>query len=120
MLLEIGLLKKDNKGRYHQSSKVITGESAPPVAINKLKKEFLFKAIDSEEKFKKPHKYSSSVTLSMSMKNYEKAKRMIDELRRQILIMAMDDPKVDKVFQANFQVFPLTRQLDNPKEADND
>jgi uncharacterized protein (TIGR02147 family) len=120
ILLEIGLLKKDNKGTYRQSSKVITGESAPPVAINKLKKEFLFKAVDSEEKFKKPHKYSSSVTLSMSMKNYNKAKKMIDELRRQILIMAMDDSKVDKVFQANFQMFPLTKLLKNPKEAKND
>ena len=120
MLLEIGLLKMDNKGRYHQSSKVITGESAPPVAINKLKKEFLFKAIDSEEKFKKPHKYSSSVTLSMSMKNYKKAKKMIDELRRQLLVLAMDDPKVDKVFQANFQMFPLTQHLDDAKEAGDD
>lgn len=120
MLLEIGLLNKDTSGMYHQRSKVITGESAPSVAINKLKKEFLFKAIDSEEKFKKPHKYSSSVTLSMSMENYNKAKKMIDELRRQILIMAMDDPKVEKVFQANFQMFPLTKYLDNQKEADNE
>lgn len=119
-LIEIGLLKKDDKGNYHQSSKVITGESAPPVAINKLKKEFLFKAVDSEEKFKKPHKYSSSTTLSMSMKSYEKAKKMIDELRRQILVMAMDDSKVEKVFQANFQMFPLTKQLENPREVDNE
>ena len=119
-LLEIGLLAKDDKGKYHQSSKVITGESAPPVAINKLKKEFLFKAIDSEEKFKKPQKYSSSATLSMSVKSYEKAKKMIDELRRQILVMAMDDPKVEKVFQANFQMFPLTKLLENPKEAGNE
>ena len=119
-LIEIGLLKKDDKGNYHQSSKVITGESAPPVAINKLKKEFLFKAVDSEEKFKKPHKYSSSATLSMSMKSYEKAKKMIDELRRQILVMAMDDSKVEKVFQANFQMFPLTKQLENPREVDDE
>ncbi len=112
-LITIGLLKRNPDGTYQQSSKVITGDDAPPVALKKLKKDFMLKAVDSEEKFDRPYKYSSSVTLSMSMESFEKAKKLIDSVRRELLVMAMDDPKVEKVFQANFQMFPLSEQFES-------
>ena len=107
-LIDAGLLINNEDGTLRQNSPVVSAENAPAVIVNKLKKDFLLKAIEAEETFRKPAKYSSSATLSMSMRNFEKAKGMIDELRHQLLTMAMDDHEVEKVFQVNFQLFPLS------------
>ena len=107
-LIDAGLLIRNEDGTLRQNSRVVSAGNAPAVIVNKLKKDFLLRAIDAEEKFRKPAKYSSSATLSMSMRNFEKAKGMIDTLRQQLLAMAMDDPEVEKVFQVNFQLFPLS------------
>ena len=117
-LLEVGLLIKDETGRYRQSSAIISAEAAPPVIVNKLKKEFLVKALESEENFSKPDRYSSSATISMSLRNYDRAKNMVDDVRKEILAMAAGDTNVEKVFQANFQIFPLTQKLNSQGSAE--
>jgi uncharacterized protein (TIGR02147 family) len=71
----------------------------------------MLKAIEAEEKFRKPAKYSSSATISMSMQSFNKAKGMIDELRQHLLTMALNDSDVDQVFQVNFQIFPLSEPI---------
>ena len=107
-LVDAHLLIYNEDGTLRQNSRVVSAEGAPAVVVNKLKKEFMLKGIEAEEKFRKPAKYSSSATLSMSMRNFEKAKVMIDEVRQQLLAMAMNDDEVDQVFQVNFQMFPLS------------
>jgi len=107
-LIEAGLLIKNDDGTLYQNSPVLSAKAAPAYIVNKLKKEFIFKALDAEEKFRKPAKYSSSATISMSMPSFEKAKVMIDELRQALLTMAVNDREVDQVFQVNFQMFPLS------------
>lgn len=108
VLVDAGLLLYNEDGTLRQNSPVVSAEGAPAVVVNKLKKDFMLKAIEAEEKFRKPAKYSSSATLSISMRNFEKAKAMIDELRQQLLTMAMNDREVEQVFQVNFQMFPLS------------
>jgi uncharacterized protein (TIGR02147 family) len=110
-LVDAGLLIYNEDGTLRQNAQVVSAENAPAVIVNKQKKDFMLKAFEAEEKFRKPVKYSSSATLAMSRRNFEKAKTMIDELRQQLLTMAMDDNEVDKVFQVNFQLFPLSGQV---------
>jgi uncharacterized protein (TIGR02147 family) len=107
-LINTGLLIQNEDGTLRQNSCVISAQAAPAVIVNKLKKDFMLKAFEAEEKFKKPDKYSSSATLSMSMQSFEKAKIMIDDIRQMLLTMAMNDSEVDQVFQVNFQMFPLS------------
>jgi uncharacterized protein (TIGR02147 family) len=107
-LVGAGLLIYNEDGTLRQNAPVVSAENAPAVIVNKQKKDFMLKAFEAEEKFRKPAKYSSSATLSMSVRNFKKAKAMIDALRQQLLTMAMDDNEVDKVFQVNFQLFPLS------------
>jgi|WetSurMetagenome_2_1015567.scaffolds.fasta_scaffold31750_3 uncharacterized protein (TIGR02147 family) len=115
-LVDAGLLIKETDGTFRQNSPVVSAENAPPVVVNNLKKEFLLKALESEEKFKKPAKYSSSATLSMSRRSFEKAKIMIDDVRLALLTMAMNDVEVDRVFQVNFQLFPLSEPIKKSEE----
>jgi uncharacterized protein (TIGR02147 family) len=107
-LVETGLLIENTDGSLRQNSPLVTASDAPACIVNNLKKVFLLKALEAEERFKKPAKYSSSATLSMSKKSFEKAKSMIDEVRQELLTMAMNDKEVEQVFQVNFQMFPLS------------
>jgi uncharacterized protein (TIGR02147 family) len=110
-LVEAGLLIYNEDGTFRQNSPVVSADGAPAVIVNKLKKDFMLKALEAEEKFRKPAKYSSSATISMSTQTFNKAKGMIDELRQQLLAMAMNDNEVDQVFQVNFQMFPLSEPI---------
>jgi uncharacterized protein (TIGR02147 family) len=110
-LVTAGLLIHDEHGALRQNSRVISADDAPAAIVNKLKKDFMLKALDAEETFRKPAKYSSSATISMSMHSFDKAKTMIDELRQRLLTMALADNDVDRVFQVNFQMFPLSESI---------
>lgn len=110
-LVKAGLLIYNEDGTLRQNSPVVSADDAPAVIVNKLKKDFMLKALEAEEKFRKPAKYSSSATISMSMQSFNKAKGMIDELRQQLLTMALNDSDVDQVFQVNFQIFPLSEPI---------
>jgi uncharacterized protein (TIGR02147 family) len=110
-LVKAGLLIYNEDGTLRQNSPVVSADDAPAVIVNKLKKDFMLKAIEAEEKFRKPAKYSSSATISMSMQSFNKAKGMIDELRQHLLTMALNDSDVDQVFQVNFQIFPLSEPI---------
>jgi uncharacterized protein (TIGR02147 family) len=110
-LIQAGLLLYNEDGTLHQNSPVVSADDAPAVIVNKLKKDFMLKALEAEEKFRKPAKYSSSATISMSIATFNKAKGMIDDLRQQLLTMALNDNEVDQVFQVNFQMFPLSEPI---------
>jgi uncharacterized protein (TIGR02147 family) len=118
-LIDVGLLIKNDYGTLRQNFPVVSAQAAPAFVVNKLKKDFLFKALEAEEKFRKPAKYSSSATLSMSMRSFEKAKVMIDDVRQALLTMAMNDMEVDQVFQVNFQMFPLSGPIKKSLEVKN-
>ena len=114
-LIDAGLLLNNEDGTLRQNSSIVSAQTAPAVIVNKLKKDFMFKALEAEERYKKPEKYSSSATLSMSLQSYEKAKIMIDELRQKLLTIATDDSEVERVFQVNFQMFPLSDYIKKSK-----
>jgi uncharacterized protein (TIGR02147 family) len=118
-LVQSGLLLYNENGTLCQNSPVVSADDAPAVIVNKLKKDFMLKALEAEEKFRKPAKYSSSATISMSMQTFNKAKGMIDELRQQLLTMALNDNEVDQVFQVNFQMFPLSEPIKKCTENKN-
>ena len=118
-LIDVGLLIKNDDGTLRQNSLVVSAQTAPAFVVNKLKKDFLFKALEAEERFRKPAKYSSSATLSMSMRSFEKAKVMIDEVRQSLLTMAMNDREVEQVFQVNFQMFPLSGPIKKSQGVNN-
>lgn len=56
-LIDVGLLIKNDDGTLRQNSPVISAQAAPAFVVNKLKKDFLFKALEAEEKFRRPAKY---------------------------------------------------------------
>jgi len=68
-----------------------------------------FIALDAS---KKEERNFSALTLSFSPEGFQKAGDAITELRKRLLLIAEQDREQDRVYQALFQMFPLTRTLE--------
>jgi uncharacterized protein (TIGR02147 family) len=53
----------------------------------------------------------SSVTLTLSEKNFQQVKGLVQKFRKELLTIANNDPEPEAVYQINFQLFPLTKIL---------
>ena len=47
----------------------------------------------------------------MSEATFREAAQLLDETRKRILVMALEDPAVDRIFDLNMQLFPLSQNL---------
>jgi uncharacterized protein (TIGR02147 family) len=115
LLLEIGLIEIREDGRYYQSAQVVTAEKIPGYVFKNSRREFIRKAIEASELIPKAERNISYSILAMSHKTFDEASKLIDEVRKKILVLAMEDEQVDGVFDLNIQLFPLTQFL-NPKQ----
>jgi uncharacterized protein (TIGR02147 family) len=114
-LLEIGMLELREDGLYYQPSQVVTAEKIPGYIFKNARRDFIRKAIEASEIIPKSERHISYSILAMSRKTFDEASKLIDEVRKKILVLAMEDEQVDGVFDLNIQMFPLTQFL-NPKE----
>jgi uncharacterized protein (TIGR02147 family) len=109
-LLQIGLLVK-NGNVFYQSSEAVTGEGVPGVVTRKTRKEYMLMAMTAAENLPANERHISGVTVAMSEEGYRQATEMIDEMRKKILENALDNPLVEKIYQFNFQAFPLSSKI---------
>jgi len=110
-LLKIGLLVRTADGRCRQSAETVTAESVPSAITRKTRKEFILKAIDALETLPVEKRHIAGTTVAMSAEAYQQALQKLDEVRKDILEAAMDEQKVDGVYQFNFQAFPLSGEV---------
>ena len=112
LLEHLDLIKKDENGVYSLSDVLIsTGYDAKTLAINNFQLATLDLAKESIDRFTKEERDISTLTLSFSKEIYETIHERLKGFRREILELVKNDPgRVDKVYQVNFQIFPLSRR----------
>lgn len=116
-LLKSGLLKIDTNGEPVIVNPLLSGEDIPAFVFNKIKKDYIFKAIESIGNFKPHERHICCTTVTMTQKQYDKITQLIDELRTEALSNASEASQEPvKVVQLNFQLYPLTEEL---KKTDN-
>jgi uncharacterized protein (TIGR02147 family) len=71
------------------------------------------KAIDALDSVEPKDREVSSVCVPVSEKTMHKIKSMIQEYRQQILNLANEDRDADRVYQLNFQFFPLSKKVED-------
>jgi uncharacterized protein (TIGR02147 family) len=110
LLEHLDLIKKDENGVYSLSDVLIsTGYDAKTVAINNFQLATLDLAKESIDRFRKEERDISTLTLSFSRELYETIHERLKGFRREILELVKNDPgRVDRVYQVNFQIFPLS------------
>jgi uncharacterized protein (TIGR02147 family) len=116
-LLEIKMLSQSDDGIYTQSSQVVTAEKIPSYVYKNSRKEFILKAIDASDNFVKSERHIAYSILAMSDSTFAEAKKLLNEVRKKILVLAMEDEQVDRIFSLNAQLFPLSHAL--PKNGNN-
>jgi uncharacterized protein (TIGR02147 family) len=109
LLEALGLIRKGMDGAYERTDAIISaGDEISKVLINAYQYQAMDLAKHALDNLPSGTRNFSTLTLSISAATYA---AMIEELRsfrRRLLEMAQKSENVDRVYQMNFHVFPLT------------
>ncbi len=109
ILLTLGLLKRDEKGRLSQTvEKITTSPEMGMLALINFHREMLRKASESLEKHWSSQRDISALTVSVSKKQYDKIRERLNQVRREIHAMTEEGDNKEVIYQINLQLFPLS------------
>ncbi len=112
LLLALGLLKRDSKGKLVQvDQNITTSREVESLAIRNYHRQMMEQAKLSLEKISREKRDISSLTIALSREKFLEAKRRIQEFRRELNVLLSGDKKADSVYQINFQIFNLSEVL---------
>jgi uncharacterized protein (TIGR02147 family) len=109
-LESIGMIQR-GVDTFIQTNQAVTARDVPSAVTRKTRKEFLLRAIEAMETLPVDQRHVSGVTVSMSEKTYREVMDRLDEMRREILEMAINDESSERVYQINVQAFPLSERM---------
>lgn len=119
-LVEINMLQKESDDTYIQPALVVTAERMPGYIFKNARREFYSRAVEASDQLSKNERHFAYSILAMSEKTFHEASQLLDEVRKRILVLAMEDEEVDKVYNLNTQFFPLTEKLSRSNDNDNE
>jgi uncharacterized protein (TIGR02147 family) len=110
-LLEgLGLIRRDAQGRWRPTSgNISTGSRFDSLNVANTHRANLELAVRALDVFPPDQKGFSTLTLPLTEEKIRKAKLAIKNLRMYLLALAENGKHADRVYQFNFNLFPLTR-----------
>lgn len=115
LLLELGLITCDEEGIYHRTNRSITtGADIVSLAVNHFQKENLRLAAEAIDRFPREKRDISTITMSIPEEGVGRIKDEIAQFRKRLIAIVEDYDTADRVYQVNFQSFPLTQ---TPKDT---
>lgn len=109
LLLELGLIKRMPSGRYCQTDKSLTtGDQVLSLAIAAFQKENLRLAAEAIDRHKRQQRDISTLTAGISESGFQQIREEIAAFRKRLAEIVEKDEPADRVYQINFQVFPLS------------
>jgi uncharacterized protein (TIGR02147 family) len=113
LLCKLGLLRKTGRnGRYEQTDRLVTtGDEVHSLAVHNFHLQNMALAAESIDTAPRNQRDISSVVLGLSPQGFETVKGEIQKFRKKLLEIAEREKGVCKVYHANFQIFPTTREL---------
>jgi uncharacterized protein (TIGR02147 family) len=118
LLLKLCLLRKMGKtGRYEQTDRLVTtGDEVHSLAVHNFHLQNMALAAESIDTVPRNQRDISCVVLGLSPQGFETVKEEIQKFRKKLLEIAEKENKVSKVYHANFQIFPTTRDVSNENQ----
>jgi len=118
LLERLGLVERDDDGRYHQTDAIIGAKTAGRDAfvIEKFQIEMLDLAKRSFDVVPRAERLSASTTFSISKDTFELFKIRTREFRKELLEIAKLDTEADSVYQFTFNLFPVARSADDERK----
>lgn len=108
-LQELGLLRRDLRGRLIPSDPAISSEyEVPNLVIRQFNQEMIAQGLTATDRFPPEQREIGGLTLGLSQICYDRIKQRIRIFKEEILSMVVED-KTDSelVAQLNMQLFPL-------------
>jgi uncharacterized protein (TIGR02147 family) len=114
LLLELGYIRKNGGGHYEQSSVFLTtGPAVRSLAVANFHKAMMQRAAESLERFPADKRDVSCLTVGVSENTFTTMVSRIAEFRKELLALTESDTNMSKIVQVNFQLFPLSINLDD-------
>jgi hypothetical protein len=116
-LQSLQLIKKDQRGKLLQTDPVInTSDELASASVPLFHQEMIKKAGEAIDRFAPFEREVSAACIGLSEENFKRVKQMLQKFRREILAVAAEDQMIEKIYQVNFQFFPLSKNLKKDSE----
>jgi uncharacterized protein (TIGR02147 family) len=113
LLLDLGMIRKEADGAYRPTEALLgTGRPLSSLDVANFQLSTLGLAQSALDRFPPAERDFSTLTLPLDPEDLPRAKSAIRTLRAYLLALSEKSKKANRVFQFNFQVFPLTRALE--------
>lgn len=107
VLLDLGLIKPHGD-RYVQTRKVLhTRDSLISRAIKTYQRETIELAAGALDRFPPDQRWITTLTMGLGGERWAESIRILEECRQKLIDLGSESGDVDRVFQFNFQAFPL-------------
>ncbi len=112
LLLKIGMVKCDAEGKYSRVNRAVsTGSDITSLAVNTFQRQNLTLAAEAIDRFPREERDISTLTVSVSAQGAAQLQNEIAAFRKKLISIVDSDSDVDRVYQLNFQAFPLSTPL---------
>lgn len=109
LLLRLGLIRLKGNGYVQSAPFISTGSKVVSAAIAKFHKKMAVLGGEAIDRYKRENRNITSCTVKISGKGFQEIVGNIPGFRKKVLGVAARDRHTDRVYQFNFQLFPLTR-----------
>jgi uncharacterized protein (TIGR02147 family) len=118
LLLKLGLLRKVETNYVQNSALISTGPQVSSLAIANYHRIMAQKAADAIDLVPKEERDMTACTINLSSEGFEKTRKVISECRRKIMEIAEVETTIHRIYQVNFQLFPVTDRNKTKKKKE--
>ena len=105
----LGLVTVGSDGRLKQSDAwVSVNDEVGSTLLRQFHRTMIEKASQALDKYSSSEREVSSMTMSLSESSAQKIKKLMQKFQSEVLAVAHTDDPGARVYQLNFQLFPLT------------
>lgn len=113
-LQNLGFIKKESSRWISHSSNVMTGNNISNAGLVAYHQKMIELAKESLDRFRSHEREVSSVTIALSQEKFEKFQARVRELKAELLSETSESEPNERVYQFNFQLFPLSIRQEEP------
>ncbi len=113
LLEKVGLLRKAPDGHFEQSSKAITTGNieVTSLSVREMHRQMGELAVRSLDEVPVNERDISGLTVGISEDAYGRITKEIEDFRRRVASIVLQDADEDRVYRLNVQLFPLTKKF---------
>jgi uncharacterized protein (TIGR02147 family) len=113
LLLKRGFLRTNEEGFIEQATPLIaTDRETQSIVIRNFHSKMLGIAQDSLSAVLPENREISSITMKISRAGFDRVKQRIQDFKEELMQIIKEDENTDRVYQANFTLFPLSKTHD--------